>query len=212
MMMWRAALLPLLVRGFQLTPTSPLAPASVVTTRSSSQLSMTVIDKPYGEWVSPITSKAITAGSVRLGNVNFCNGGLYWLEGRPQEAGRNVLCKYSPDNADKSQRNGVDVSPKDSNIRTRVHEYGGGAIVFGKDEDEIYFSEFTTQRLCQLLKDGTSKPITEEGPYRFADGVVSEDGKVMYAVREDHTKPEPKHVVNEIVSINLEDGSMKVLA
>ncbi len=195
-----AALLPLLARGF--TPTSP----------SSSQLSMTVIDKPYGEWESPITSKAITAGSVRLGNVNFCNGGLYWLEGRPQEAGRNVLCKYSPDNADKSQRNGLDVSPKDSNIRTRVHEYGGGAIVFGKNEDEIYFSEFTTQRLCQLLKDGTSKPITEEGPYRFADGVVSKDGKVMYAVREDHTKPEPKNVVNEIVSINLEDGSMKVLA
>jgi dipeptidyl aminopeptidase/acylaminoacyl peptidase len=204
-----ATLLPLLARGFQLSPNnSPRFFSS-----SSSQISMTMIDKPYGTWTSPITSKAITAGSVRLGGVHYCNGNVYWLEGRPQEAGRNVLCKYSPESADKSQRNGVDVSPKESNVRTRVHEYGGGAVVFGKNEDEIYYSEFATQRLCHLLKDGTSQPITEEGgTYRFADGVVSEDGQVIYAVREDHTKPEPKHVVNEIVSINVKDGSMQVLA
>jgi len=174
---------------------------------------MTMIDKPYGTWRSPITSKAITAGSVGLSGVYYCNGNVYWLEGRPQEAGRNVLCKYSPDSADKSQRNGVDVSPKESNVRTRVHEYGGGAVVFGKNEDEIYYSEFTTQRLCHLLKDGTSQPITEEGGrYRFADGVVSKEGQVIYAVREDHTNPEPKNVVNEIVSINVKDGTMEVLA
>jgi len=40
-----AALLPLLSRGFQLSPTSPLARVA----RSSSKLSMTIIDKPYGE-------------------------------------------------------------------------------------------------------------------------------------------------------------------
>ena len=152
-----------------------------------------MIDKPYGTWESPITSKAITAGSVRLSGVQYCNNNIYWLEGRPQEAGRNVLCKYSPDSPEKSQRNGVDVSPKDSNVRTRVHEYGGGAVVFGKHEDEIYYSEFTSQRLCHLLKGGTSQPITtdENGDhrYRFADGVVSQDGQVIYAIREDHANP-----------------------
>ena len=123
------------------------------------------------------------------------------------------MCKYAPESADKSERNGVDVSPKESNVRTRVHEYGGGAIVFGKNEYEIYYSEFATQRLCHLLKYGTSRPITEEGDtYRFADGVVSDDGEVIYAIREDHTNPEPKNVVNEVVSINVKDGSMKVLA
>ena len=172
-----------------------------------------MIDKPYGSWESPITSKAITAGSVSLGGVKYCNGSIYWLEGRPQEAGRNVLCKYAPDSTDKSERNGVDVSPKESNARTRVHEYGGGALVFGKDESEIFYSEFTTQQLCQLLDGGESKPITPEGSrFRYADGVLSDDGKTMYCVREDHEKPEPKNVVNEVVEINVEDGSMKVLA
>lgn len=203
---------PLLARGFQLT-SFPTARAARKFSTSSSQLSMTMIDKPYGTWESPITSKAITAGSVRLGGVHCCDGNVYWLEGRPQEAGRNVLCKYLPDSPEKSKRNGVDISPKESNVRTRVHEYGGGAVVFGKNEDEIFYSEFATQRLCHLLKDGTSKPITEEGDrYRFADGVVSDNGGVIYAIREDHTNPEPKNVVNEIVSINVKDGSMKVLA
>lgn len=138
---------------------------------------------------------------------------MFWLEGRPQEAGRNVLCRHDPDNANKSERNGVDVSPKESNARTRVHEYGGGAVVFGKNTQEIYYSEFTTQRLCKLFKDQTSQPITPEGDrFRYADGVLSEDGSTLYCVREDHEKPEPANVVNEVVSVDTNDGSMKVVA
>jgi len=64
---------------------------------------------PYGSWKSPISSAAITAGSIRLGGMHSSNS-LYWIEGRPQEAGRQVLCQE-----------GKDVSPQDSNIRTRVH-------------------------------------------------------------------------------------------
>ncbi|KAL7534910.1 hypothetical protein ACHAXR_006152 [Thalassiosira sp. AJA248-18] len=197
------------------TPQRSLTRIGTTARRSFAQSSsaMTMIDKPYGAWESPITSKAITAGSVRLGGVHYCNGNIYWLEGRPQEGGRNVLCRHAPDDPDKSERNGVDIAPKESNARTRVHEYGGAAVVFGKDESEIYYSEFTTQRLCHLLGDGTSSPITPEGDrFRYADGVLSKDGEVIYCVREDHEKPEPKNVVNEVVSINVKDGTMEVLA
>eukprot|EP00547_Thalassionema_nitzschioides_P010038 CAMPEP_0194224810 /NCGR_PEP_ID=MMETSP0156-20130528/38204_1 /TAXON_ID=33649 /ORGANISM="Thalassionema nitzschioides, Strain L26-B" /LENGTH=650 /DNA_ID=CAMNT_0038956519 /DNA_START=286 /DNA_END=2235 /DNA_ORIENTATION=- len=170
-----------------------------------------MIDKPFGAWESPITSKAITAGSVKLGPVHYCNGNVYWLEGRPQEGGRNVLVKYAPYDHNNCERDGIDVSPKESNVRTRVHEYGGGATVMRGAQ--IYYSEFTTQRLCKLNKDGTSTPITPEGVrYRYADGVLSSNGNVIYCVREDHKNPEPKNVVNEIVAIDVRDGSMKVLA
>ncbi|KAL9187913.1 hypothetical protein ACHAXT_006291 [Thalassiosira profunda] len=181
-------------------------------TRYASAAGMTAVDKPYGAWESPLTSKALTAGSVRLGGVHFCDGNVYWLEGRPQEAGRNVLCRYAPDDPNKSERNGVDVTPKESNVRTRVHEYGGGAVVLGKDSKELFFSEFATQQLCQF--DGeNSQPITEEGDrFRYADGVLSEDGSVIYCIREDHAKPEPKNVVNEVVAIHVKDGSTEVLA
>mmetsp|Transcript_8013 Transcript_8013/g.14117 ORF Transcript_8013/g.14117 Transcript_8013/m.14117 type:complete len:705 (+) Transcript_8013:43-2157(+) len=203
-----ASLLTTLSTAFQSTPPGSFARIGT-TARFASP--MTMIDAPYGSWESPITSKSITAGSVRLGGVHHCpNGQVYWLEGRPQEAGRNVLCRHAPEDSDKSERNGVDVTPKESNARTRVHEYGGGAVVFGKDENEIYYSEFTTQRLCRL---SGGEPITPEGDrFRYADGVLSEDGNVIYCVREDHEKPDPKDVVNEVVSINVKDGSMEVLA
>ena len=182
------------------------------------------MDKPFGSWESPITSKAITAGSVRLGSLhhNNANHQLYWLEGRPQEAGRNVLCRYvDPTNYNdnhqqqhKSERNGVDISPPESNVRTRVHEYGGGAIIFGKDESEIFYSEFASQRLCRLTTTtattgggSSSIPVSVEGDrFRYADGVVSRDGSTVYCVREDHQFPEPKNVVNEIISMNVADG------
>ena len=195
--------------------TTQLGSSSTTTTTM-----MTMIDKPYGAWTSPITSKAITAGSVKFGGLYYSNGNVYWLEGRPQEGGRNVLCKYAPSDPTKNERNGIDISPKESNVRTRVHEYGGGAVVI-RDES-IFYSEFTTQKLCKLLEDGRSEPIPaaasadteeeEEGRYRYADGVLSSNGNVIYCVREDHKHPQPKNVVNEIVSIDVRDGCTIVLA
>ncbi|CAJ1956471.1 unnamed protein product [Cylindrotheca closterium] len=170
----------------------------------TSSSSTTIKDKPFGAWESPITSQSITAGSVRLGGLTFHDQTLYWLEGRPQEGGRQVLC------SDKG-----DVLPKDSNARTRVHEYGGAAVTMAKDK--VYFSEFATQQLCCLESDKKVEPMTPDGNrYRFADGVYDETTNQIFCVREDHLvdgKATPQQVVNEIVSIQL-DGSMemKVLA
>jgi hypothetical protein len=144
------------------------------------------IDAPYGSWESPVTSKAITAGSVRLGDVMLQkDGSLLWIEGRPQEAGRNVMCKYDPDDANCSERKAVDITPEKTNVRSRVHEYGGAAVTQGLD-DTIFYSEFTTQRLMKLIKDAAPEPVTPDGErFRFADGVgvVGSDRLVM--VRED---------------------------
>jgi len=117
---------------------------------STTKLNMSVVDKPYGSWSSPITSKSITAGSVKLGNIHYNphTNNLYWVEGRPQEAGRNVLCKFDPLDDNASERNGVDImSSKESNVRTRVHEYGGGAVVFGKVSGR-YVTFFYCNRIC----------------------------------------------------------------
>lgn len=90
--------------------------------------------------------------------------------------------------------------------------------------ENIFFSEFSTQQLCQLLTDGTTKTITKKdndgskvGRFRFADGVLANNGdqQKLFCVREDHEKPAPKDVVNEIVSVALsgdDEGAMQVLA
>ena len=73
----------------------------------------------YGSWKSPITSELIVAQSVSLSEVWLDGGYVYWLEGRPQEQGRNVVVRVGADVQP------TDVTPPPYNARTRVHEYGG---------------------------------------------------------------------------------------
>ena len=98
---------------------------------------------PFGSWKSPITSDLIVAQSIGLGGVVFDNNDIYWLEGRPQEKGRSVLVKYSPDGQI------TEITPQPFNVRTRVHEYGGGSFLV--NDGVVYFVNFQDQRLYQKL-------------------------------------------------------------
>ena len=78
---------------------------------------------PYGTWTSRISPTTVAEQGLRLGYVAVDGDDIYWLEGRPQEGGRNVLVRRSTDGAV------TDLTPRDHNVRSRVHEYGGGAYV-----------------------------------------------------------------------------------
>lgn len=180
-----------------------------------------VIESPYGTWKTPITSKAITAGSISLSSLCIHNNNLLWLEGRPQEKGRYVVCKVPcsdlTENLIDGKKRRVDITPKSSNCRTRVHEYGGDS--FCAVNEDLYYSEFTTQHLMKTPID--KNEATEEEPgqispdkqYRFANAVYSPTHNALFAVREDHTgNPSPKDVVNEIVKIDLSTKEIQVIA
>src|SRR5713101_6040896 len=94
---------------------------------------------PYGGWRSPITAASIAAGGAALGAPEIVDGDVYWPEGKPLEAGRVVLVRQD---ADGSRQ---ELTPKPLSVRTRVHEYGGGAyVVHGQT---VFFSNFADQRL-----------------------------------------------------------------
>ena len=141
---------------------------------------------PYGSWKSPITSDLIVAQSISLSDVRLDGGQIYWLEGRPQEQGRSVVVR-----ADADGRR-IDVTPAPSNVRTRVHEYGGGAWTVW--DGTIYFSNFADGRLYRQAPDGSApRPLTPEPPardrqWRFADGVIDQRRNRWIGVREDHTR------------------------
>ena len=97
---------------------------------------------PYGTWTSPISSSTVAEQGVRLGFVALDGDDVYWLEGRPHEGGRNALVKRSADGTI------ADVIPRDHNVRTRVHEYGGGAFIVSKSV--VYYSNFADQRIYRL--------------------------------------------------------------
>jgi dipeptidyl aminopeptidase/acylaminoacyl peptidase len=155
---------------------------------------------PYGAWLSPITAESLARGGVRLGEVRVSGADLYWLEGRPTEGGRNVVVRRAPDGAI------GDVTPQGYDVRTLVHEYGGGA--YSVHDDAVFFASFEDQRIHRQDAGGQPRPITPEPPrpraLRYADLELSPDGRCIYCVRETH--PESGEAVNEIVALP-SDGS-----
>ena len=80
----------------------------------------------YGSWKSPITSTLLTSAGIGFSELHFSSNELYWLESRPDEAGRVAIVRCSSDGKI------TDAIPPAFNARTRAHEYGGGAYcVFG---------------------------------------------------------------------------------
>ena len=151
---------------------------------------------PYGSWKSPITSDLIVSGTVGLGQIAIDGDDIYWVEGRPSEAGRSVLVRRTPDGKI------TDVTPPPFNVRTRVHEYGGAA--FAVSDGAIYFSHFADQRIyCQTLN-SPPEPLTPAAKCCYADVIFDKPRNRLICVREDNAGAGES--VNTIVSINLDNG------
>jgi dipeptidyl aminopeptidase/acylaminoacyl peptidase len=159
------------------------------------------IAAPYGSWPSPITTDLVASeGGVSFGYLDIDEHGVYWTESRPQESGRSALV-FRPHGGEP-----VDVVPPDFNVRTRVHEYGGGA--WFRHGSVMFCSSFDDSRLYRIEAPGSDpQPITPEPPephaFRYADGRVFADGRLIVCVRETHGEGEPQ---NELVVLPT-DGS-----
>jgi dipeptidyl aminopeptidase/acylaminoacyl peptidase len=150
---------------------------------------------PYGSWKSPITADLIVGGDVSLSQVRQAGDAVYWLEGRPAENGRHVLVRWT------AETGAVDVTPPGFNVRSRVHEYGGGA--YAVVNGDVYFTHFDDQRLYRQAPGAGPQPITADGQVRHADIVPDGRGRLI-CVREDHRGPgEP---VNSLVSLDMAGG------
>ena len=146
----------------------------------------------YGTWPSPIDARMVASQGLRLSAVSIDGDEIYWVEGRPSEAGRSVLVRRTADGAIE------DVTPAPFNVRTRVHEYGGGAYVAAGGD--VYFSNFSDQRLYRLERGGSPEPMTPDGKWFYADAVVDRRRHRLICVREDHSNADAEPV-NTLVAV-----------
>jgi dipeptidyl aminopeptidase/acylaminoacyl peptidase len=158
---------------------------------------------PYGSWRSPIGADLVAAGGVALDEVRVAGEAVLWLEGRPLEGGRQVVCRAGPGGA------AEDVTPEGFNVRTRVHEYGGGAYtVHGPT---VLFASFGDQRLYRHDPGRPPRPITPAPPapaaHRYADASLTPDGRLLVCVRERH---EDGKVSNELVAVPADGAAAPV--
>ncbi|MEM8778395.1 MAG: prolyl oligopeptidase family serine peptidase, partial [Cyanobacteria bacterium P01_G01_bin.49] len=156
---------------------------------------------PFGSWQSPITSDLIVAESIGLGEIIFDNNDIYWLEKRPKEQGRNVLIKRTA--------NGeiIEITPQPFNVRTRVHEYGGGSFLVVNGV--IYFVNFQDQRIYHQFPNEDPKPLTIKNQLRYADFILDSDHHRLISVSEDHNSEEEPQ--NCLISININTGEIHPL-
>lgn len=160
------------------------------------------VQRPYGQWDSPVEADSYTQTSVQLSQVRVDETDTYWVEGNPRDNGRNtLLCADSMGQISEVLPliDGIRLP----DVRTRVHEYGGrayavsdGFIVFSDGFDGRVYAFNTRDPRRQLL------PLTPLGKVRYGDFEIADVRGLVYAVAEDHSNPgEP---VNSLVAIPLD--------
>jgi dipeptidyl aminopeptidase/acylaminoacyl peptidase len=164
----------------------------------------------YGTWTSPITAQLVVAGARGVSELLIDGQEVCWLELRPDEGGRTALVRRRPDGII------VEVTPSDANVRTRVHEYGGGSYLVAGGV--TWYVDFADQRLRRLAPGDTEPRIISPEPpsgapqaqdpapdevaeVRYADFVLTPDGRHLVCVRESHHGPAATDVVNEVVAV-----------
>lgn len=156
----------------------------------------------FGSWKSPITSDLIVSKNIGIGSIALDRQNVYWLEKRPQEKGRNSLVGYF-------EQGGIEnITPAPLSVRTKVHEYGGGAYAIA--QDTIYFSNYSDGRIYQQKLDGQPNPLTNELHQRYADLTVDRLRNRLLCVCEENSGAEAE-VKNSIVAIDLSTGRVKSL-
>lgn len=157
---------------------------------------------PYGSWPSTISARSLIAGVVGFSELTSEDDTLYWLESRPEEAGRTVLVRWRDGAA-------TDLTPAPFNVRSRVHEYGGGAFTVAGGS--VWFVNFADQNLHAIRPDGSVDQLTRSDPgTRFADFVVDREHQRLITVVEQHREgSEPE---NFLGAVDLTTGEVTVLA
>jgi len=150
---------------------------------------------PFGRWDSPLGAEEAAAGRARRAGLASDGTFLYWLESRPAEGGRTACDRARPGERPE------EVSPRGADVRSRVHEYGGGAFCLvppsGGRPPAIGYVDLGDQRVRLHRIDGPGdrdpmgpggEALTAEAPsgerWSHGDLRATDDGSLVLAVRE----------------------------
>ena len=117
---------------------------------------------PCGAWPSALGAEAVAASGIRVSGLCLDGTDLFWTESRPAEQGRLALLRKRGDGPVE------EIVQAPFSVRTRVHEYGGGA--FAAASELVVFCNDADQRLYRL-DSATATPValTAPGTTRYAD-------------------------------------------
>ena len=155
-----------------------------------------------GTWPSPITAARVAAGVRPVSTPRWVGDRVLWLQSLPDEGGRTAVATLGDDGRPRV------LMPAPFNVRTRVHEYGGGA--FTAADDTVWFSNFADNLVYAQVGDAAPVALTVDGRQRHADLELDASHHRLVAVREEHGDAgEPP---NTLVGIALDGSGSTTLA
>ena len=160
---------------------------------------------PCGTWESPITPAFLVAGAAGISEaVPEPDGSVWWAESRPDEGGRTALMRHAGGAS-------VEITPPEANVRTTVHEYGGGA--WWAEAGTAWYVDNADQRL-RRVRPGEAPVVLSPEPdapkaLRYADFRPTPDGHWLVGVGERHVAGE-KEPRNSVVALAT-DGSGRLV-
>ena len=151
---------------------------------------------PFGTWASPISAELVAGQSLRFDSVQRSGDEVFWSEMRPAEGGRAVVVARHDDGTVR------DVTPKHHSVRSRIHEYGGGAYL--ASEDGVFYVNDKDQAVYRA---GESEPVAAVAGLRAADFAYDRDRRRLIAVGERHAGDHDPAPENLLIAIALEGGT-----
>ncbi|MGH9101560.1 MAG: S9 family peptidase, partial [Acidimicrobiales bacterium] len=152
---------------------------------------------PYGSWRSPVRPELLVTQAVGLSQVVVDGETVLWNEGRPSEAGRQVLMSTA------AGRDPDELLAPPWSARSTVHEYGG--LCYAARRARVVFCNAADQRMW-VLPGGPGEPaaLTSASEparsVRFADPTIHPSGRWVVCVRERHVGAA---VTNDLVAVPL---------
>ncbi len=174
--------------------------------------------KPYGTWPSILTANTLAAGALRFGEPKWAKDQtVLWPQSVPAEGGRTTLMCATVAPAPQAQAASQPAStptsilPAPWDIRSKAHEYGGGA--FAANADQVFFVNAHDQQIYRFDWPTPSTPIaiTQTPLCRYANLTLHPDGQWLFAVCEDLTRSQAAPAAS-IVAINLTHQKQYTLA
>jgi len=156
---------------------------------------------PCGTWTSPITAAVVAAGATPLSQLAVAGGDILWLAGRASEGGRTTLLRRHAGAV-------RELTAAPFNVRSRVHEYGGGAYCAAGQT--VWFSHFADNALYEQSGDDAPRRVAGREGLRCADFVHDAPRARLVSVCEDHAAG--GYPVNTIGAVDLASGAVRTLA
>ena len=154
--------------------------------------------EPAGHWRSDFSAAKAVAAGTDYADLTCDEQRLLWVEFLPGE-GRNTAVEWTPQGT-------RPLTPPGYSVRSRVYEYGGGALCLAGDS-LVFVNEADQQLYCQSLATLLCTRLTAATHCRYGGLLFDPWRQRVIAVEERHTET---HVIHCLVAIDLQGNRVQL--